>query len=191
MTGFEKFLLIVIFACLVALIFPVTRIIIDIKKQNEEDDDEEEDLEEDTKKRNNRFIVSYRQKYLLTGNELYFYLHLKPIAEKLGLAVLSKIRMADLVEPIATSRKKYLSLFSRIKAKHIDFVLCDPENLHVKLLIELDDASHQRDDRRQRDKFIEAVYKQTGYKLLRLFSNEDIEEKIVEMLFNEKKEQIS
>ena len=40
---------------------------------------------------------------------------------------------------------------NRIHAKHIDFVLCDPGNLQPILCIELDDPSHNRPDRIERD----------------------------------------
>lgn len=175
MSGIEIFLLILIYIFLVAIIVVFKKAVADSKIQNVDGDENEDD----------QFDLSYRRKYLLTGNELYFYLHLKPVADKLGFVVLSKIRMADLLEPVASSRKEYMSLFARIKAKHIDFVLCDPKNLYVKLLIELDDTSHLREDRQERDKFVDMVYEKTGYKLLHLFGTENIETKITEMLVND------
>ena len=128
-------------------------------------------------------IQFYRRKYLLTKNEYNFYLKLKPVADKLGLSIISKVRMADLVEPsYPRSDKKYYRLFARIKSKHVDFALCSPNNLYVKLLIELDDTSHQRQDRIDRDAFVEAVYAHTGYNLLRLYSDDDIEKLVTEAL---------
>lgn len=135
--------------------------------------------------RENDALPDYRRRYLLTGNELYFYLQLKPIVDKLGLVVLAKIRMADLVEPNYSRKDRgYYFFFKKVMAKHVDFALCKPDNLHVELLIELDDPSHEREDRQERDEFVESVYEETGYNLLRLYSDDDIEKLVTEALAN-------
>ena len=123
-------------------------------------------------------IPQYRRKFLLTKNELYFYKELKKIADKLNLSVLAKIRMADLVEAINNDYKG----FAKIKAKHIDFALCNPDNMYVLILIELDDQSHQRQDRSERDEFINEVYKNVGYKLIRVKNTQNLEQIITEAL---------
>lgn len=131
----------------------------------------------------NDALPDYCRRPLLTGNELYFYLQLKPIADKLGLSVIAKVRMADLVQPnYRRNDRAYYYFFNRIKAKHVDFALCKPDNLHVELLIELDDSSHNRADRVARDEFIEEVYEITGYTLLRIYSDDDIESLVFEAL---------
>lgn len=163
----EIFFLILFFLCLIALLLYIIKYYKD-KRENDE-------------------LLDYRPCHLLTGNELYFYLQLKPIADDLGLVVLAKIRMADLVEPnYARNDRGYYYFFNRVKAKHIDFALCKPENLQVELLIELDDPSHQRKDRKKRDRFIEAVYEESGYTLLRLYSDDNIEKLVLDALGYEK-----
>ena len=129
--------------------------------------------------------VNYRKKPLLTDHERKFYYSLAPIAKKYDLCVLSKIRIADLVEPTAheyKERSDYFHHFGKIKAKHIDFALCDPENMEVKLLIELDDRTHETAKGRERDEFVEEVYKDTGYRLLRVYNTWSLETKIREVL---------
>lgn len=123
----------------------------------------------------------YKRKYLLTKNELYFYKELKKVADKLGLTVLAKIRMADLVEP-KSSGKAYYSEFAKIKAKHIDFALCKPDNLYIVLLIELDDSSHDTAKQVTRDSFVENVYNATGYKLYRARGAATLEHDITALL---------
>lgn len=122
----------------------------------------------------------YQPRYLLTKHEWSFYKELKPIADKLGFVVLSKIRMADLVEPVANSNSEYYRAFGKVKAKHIDFVLCRPENLLVELLIELDDSTHAVGN--ERDAFVEKVYAQAGYKLFRTRTTQNLEQRIVQAL---------
>lgn len=122
----------------------------------------------------------YKRKYLLTKHEWSFYKSLKPVADKLGLVVLAKIRMADLVETVADSNSEYYRGFSKVKAKHVDFALCRPENLYVELLIELDDSTHTEGN--ERDAFVESVYDAVGYKLLRIRNEIDLENNVKEAL---------
>lgn len=127
--------------------------------------------------------LPYQKKFLLTKNEWSFYKNLKKITDKHNLHILSKIRLADLVEvKSGLDKKEWATYFSKIKSKHIDFALCNPENLAVLLLIELDDSSHDKENIKERDSFIERVFNDTGYKLLRVRNVIDIETKICEML---------
>ena len=109
-----------------------------------------------------------------------FYKRLKPIADKYHLHVLCKIRMADLVEPLPTADKSlWYSNFGKIKAKHVDFALANPENLHVLLLLELDDSSHTWDKSRQRDAFVDQVYQKVGIPILHVWGAAGLEEAIL------------
>lgn len=58
--------------------------------------------------------------------------------------------------------------FSHINGKSVDFVLCDKAYIAPKLAIELDDRSHERSDRKDRDQEVERVLKNAGVPLLRL-----------------------
>lgn len=123
--------------------------------------------------------IPYRRKYLLTKNELYFYKQLKPIADAYGYTIISKIRLADLIEvnnEINDNEK--LKYFNKIASKHIDFALCNPDNLYIEYLIELDDNSHNSQKRKERDTFIEKVIEKSGYKLIRTLSATQLKDKI-------------
>lgn len=131
------------------------------------------------------YIGKYASKELLTEHELKFYQQLKPISDKLNLSIITKVRMADLVKPTANyykERSEYMSYFGKIKSKHVDFALCDPETLAVKLLIELDDKSHESKHSIKRDDFVGMIYRDTGYKLVRIYNNIDLEKKICKAL---------
>lgn len=111
--------------------------------------------------------LPYRKKYLLTKNEYGFYKNLKEIADKYGYTVLAKIRFADLVEVNGEAGKsEYMKYFGKIKAKHIDFILCKKENLYPELLIELNDNSHKKEDRIKRDEFVKKIADKVGYKMI-------------------------
>ncbi|MDE2040977.1 MAG: DUF2726 domain-containing protein [Patescibacteria group bacterium] len=58
--------------------------------------------------------------------------------------------------------------FRHIDEKSVDFVLCRKEDLYPVLAIELDDRSHERPDRQQRDREVERILDGSGLPLLRL-----------------------
>ena len=109
----------------------------------------------------------YKKCNLLTQNEHQAWMKLRDFADENGLYVCAKVRLLDLVEPKKQSGKNYMTLFHKVQAKHVDFVICD-ENLNVKLIIELDDYTHNRPDRIERDIFVNQVLSSVGYKLIRI-----------------------
>ena len=104
----------------------------------------------------------FTAKTILTDREYEFYKKLKPLADEYGLSIYTKVRLADLIEPKPKEENPYwMECFNKIKAKHIDFALADEETAIVAL-IELDDTSHARPDRVERDDFVNAVLENTG-----------------------------
>jgi hypothetical protein len=51
---------------------------------------------------------------------------------------------------------------NKIDRKHVDFLLCHPATMKLLGGVELDDASHQRKDRRERDEFVDQVFATAG-----------------------------
>ena len=85
-----------------------------------------------------------------------------------------EVRLADLIEPKPKAENPFwMECFNKIKAKHIDFALAD-EDTSIVALIELDDSSHARPDRVERDDFVNAVLANTGYTLLRTYGELDV-----------------
>ncbi len=124
-------------------------------------------------------FLPYKRKNLMTKNEWFFYKQLKPVADKLGYSILCKVRVADLVDiDMGLDKSQWQTAFNKINKKHVDFILCKPENLYPELLIELDDSSHKSESVAKRDEFIEKLYEKIGYKLLRTQGGGNIEEKI-------------
>lgn len=58
--------------------------------------------------------------------------------------------------------------FRHISQKSVDFVLCDKAYISPKLAIELDDKTHERQERQERDREVERILKDAGLPLLRL-----------------------
>lgn len=116
----------------------------------------------------NENAPTYTKKSLLTQHETKLYnilLELINSPDFSNLTIISKIRLADLIE---SNNKFNYSDFNKIRSKHIDFALCDKHTLMPLLLIELDDNSHNQYERRQRDDFVNQSLVQSGYKILRI-----------------------
>jgi len=79
--------------------------------------------------------------------------------------VMCKVRLADIVT--CTDAEWRRGLGRAIAQKHLDFILCDRSTTRFVLAIELDDRSHERRDRRQRDLFVDQVLAQAGIRLIR------------------------
>ncbi len=103
---------------------------------------------------------------IFSPKEGYFYRDVRPIADKLGLLVFTKMRLADLLY-IPKGTADYQKWFNRIKAKHIDFIFVDQE-MHVKLLVEVDDPTHNKPDRQARDEEVDEIFRQQGLEVLHL-----------------------
>lgn len=111
---------------------------------------------------------------ILTDREFEFYERLRPVAEEFGLHIFTKIRLADLIVPKPKAENPFwMECFNKIRSKHIDFALAD-ENAAIVMLIELDDSTHDRPDRVERDDFVNAVLENTGYILIRTYGETDV-----------------
>ena len=135
---------------------------------------------------------AYQKAQVLTEREKNFYETIRLIAEKHNLNVSPKMRLADIVkvnDDVEFQSSEWHSRFNKINKKHVDFALADKTNLEIKLLIEIDDYTHQRADRKERDKFVDSVCEQVNIPILHLYDVVGLEEKIVDILHSEKTEQ--
>ena len=77
--------------------------------------------------------------------------------------------------------------FSHINGKSVDFVICDKAYIKPLLAIELDDKSHDRSDRIERDSEVERMLEEAGMPLARFgnngsFNKEEISRTVLEKL---------
>jgi hypothetical protein len=109
---------------------------------------------------------------LLTPAELAFYKVLVAAVSP-RYVVMAQVSVAGLVEVDrakvkAGSRQGFQAAFNRINRKTVDFVLCEPATMRIVAAVELDDRSHERAERKERDGFVEAVMKAAGLPLMRV-----------------------
>lgn len=70
--------------------------------------------------------------------------------------VFGKVRLGDLVKPAkGLSKSRHTSALNKVNKKHVDFVVCSASDLSVVGVVELDDQSHEREDRAERDVFVD------------------------------------
>ncbi len=79
-------------------------------------------------------------------------------------AVLCKVNLGDLFFSPRRWRERIDR--NRINRKHVDFLLCDTATMKPLCAIELDDSSHDREDRIARDAFVDGVFASAGLALL-------------------------
>ena len=114
--------------------------------------------------------IDYREAYqprqLLTKRELGEYIKLKEYTEARGWLICPKVRLFDLIEPKAKfNRSDKQTLTNKVWAKHVDFVLAD-RNMNVIGVLELDDSTHDRADRKQRDSFVRDALEGAGIPMI-------------------------
>jgi hypothetical protein len=96
-----------------------------------------------------------------------FYLVLKTAISDRAL-ICPKVALGDLFYAKSKDLSRYRTLTNRIDRKHVDFLLCDPKTARPLVGLELDDKSHQRDERRIRDEFVDAVFAAAKLPLVRV-----------------------
>lgn len=103
---------------------------------------------------------------LFSAAELRFLRALEKAVDK-RVRIYAKVRIADVVRVSPNvDRSHFFRAFNAIACKHLDYVLCEAESCAILAAIELDDRSHERPDRRERDAFVDQVMKAAGIPIL-------------------------
>jgi len=108
---------------------------------------------------------------LLTKNERGCYKYLRRFADSHNYDLLCKVRLADIIL-VEKNTPDYMKWFNKIKSKHIDFVLCEKYKTDPILLIELDDPSHERADRIERDRFVDDICGVCGIDIVHIYRDD-------------------
>jgi hypothetical protein len=138
-------------------------------------------IAKEKKKGGARKDYDYEAKKLMSPAEISFFEILKHIVPK-QLAVLPQVNLGTIID------KKGDSKYRNELFRNIDFCIFDAEYNPI-LLIELNDASHERKDRKIRDEKVKAICGKAGLELLEIkakkdFDVKDIEEKIITKINN-------
>jgi very-short-patch-repair endonuclease len=118
----------------------------------------------------NKKSFSYSKKdFLLSRSEHEFY---DALIQAVGheYYIFPQIHLSQLVEH-RIKGQNWTKAFYHVNAKSVDFVLCDKSYISPKLVIELDEKSHNELDRQERDKIVEDILKQINLPFLRIWNH--------------------
>ena len=105
---------------------------------------------------------------LMTPAEQKFYRVLRSSLPPEHYQIYSKVRMADIVDVRkGLDKKAQTSAFNKIKSKHVDFLLCNPNDSTIHAVVELDDSSHNRQSQKRNDAFKNETFGACGIPVVR------------------------
>lgn len=113
--------------------------------------------EEDEKAKDISSLPYALREDFLSAGEMAFYSTLKEAVSH-HATICVKVRLADIFKVKGMDSSPRATYQNRINAKHVDFLLCDSQTMRPLVGIELDDKSHQRPDRVERDEFVDQVF---------------------------------
>lgn len=161
----------------------------DVKKEQEEEqisklkkgmEEKEQTYAESLIKRGGAYIA--KSKMMSASEQGVYKILEKAYGDKYH--IFCQVRVVDIIQPNITKyqtwTKEYKSLFWQVSQWHFDFVMCDKSDFSIFCALELDDASHERADRKRRDRILNAVCKDAGIELKRMKLNH--EKKKVELI---------
>lgn len=105
------------------------------------------------------------RRHFLSPAELSFF-HVLQGAVRDRAFISTKVNLADIFWVNAANRSNFMTFRNKVDRKHVDFLLCDRATMQPILGIELDDKSHEREDRQVRDAFVDYVFKAARLPLL-------------------------
>lgn len=112
--------------------------------------------------------LPYRKKASLFSEAERSFLGVLDQAVEDQYRIFGQVRVADVVEVHgAKDSGARQSALNKINSKHFDFLLCDKASLAVVAAVELDDGSHNRKDRKERDRFLDELCAGIGLPLIR------------------------
>lgn len=101
----------------------------------------------------------------LSAAELNFYGVLRTTLNP-QVTTSAKVCLRDVFYVTKHDASQFRVYTNKIDRKHVDFLICDSATMRPLVGIELDDKSHQRKDRQERDAFVDEVFHAAGLPLV-------------------------
>lgn len=116
----------------------------------------------------------HAKNYILSNAEMLFYDALIEATKNTYLQIWPKMGLKEIVYvKDSQGNKNPYKYFNKIDRKHIDFTLVNPKSGKPLLCIELDDKSHQKQNRIERDEFLNKVMQQADITLMHIAASRD------------------
>lgn len=116
----------------------------------------------------------YKKKdYVMTQSEMKFFTIL---TQAIGntYEIFPQVHLASFLDH-KIKGQNWNGAFRHIDEKSVDYLLCNKTDLLIRCAIELDDKSHERPDRQERDKEVERILRDAHMPLLRIKDHENID----------------
>jgi hypothetical protein len=133
-------------------------------------------------------VYHYSKKtFLMSKSESEFFNLLATLAPDI-YSVFPQIHLSSIVDH-KVKGQNWIAALRTINQKSVDFVLCDKPFNRPVLAIELDDWSHEKQDRIERDSLVESILQEAQLPLIRInnwrdLSPEEIKQKITTALLS-------
>lgn len=116
----------------------------------------------------------------MTQTEAEFFVRLNQVVEE-RYFVFPQVHLSALLDH-RVKGQDWRYAFRHINGKSVDFVLCDKQTLRPTYAIELDDKTHERNDRKKRDNEVERIFEEADLPLVRFASKDVSESEIISAL---------
>lgn len=125
--------------------------------------------------------IPMKAKPLLSNAELSFYHVIRSITPE-NQVITCKCRLEDIVSiENCPERKSYRN---RIKSRHIDFVIFNPNSNHIEYVIELDDRSHKTEKAIETDQLKDQIFERIKIPLIRIPARRTYEPKEIKKIID-------
>ena len=124
--------------------------------------------------------ISYhytRKEYLMTQSEGGF---LRLLFETVGTQyyVVPQVHLSAIFDHKAKGQN-WKAAFKHINGKSVDFVICEKASMKPLIAIEVDESSHDADDRRARDTEVERIFSEANLPLLRFDQRSGLSREVI------------
>ena len=101
--------------------------------------------------------------------------------------VFPQVHLSAILDEKKVKGQNWKAAFRHINGKSVDYVICDKRSIKPLLAVELDDWSHDAQDRRDRDAEVERILQGAGLPIVRFdkrkgLNKEDIKKRIFEAI---------
>lgn len=131
--------------------------------------------------KNNKYSY-YVKGQVMTRAEVEFFRKLNETVEE-RYFVFPQVHLSALLD-YRVKGQDWRIAFRHINGKSVDFVLCDKTSLQPAYAIELDDATHEKPDRMERDAEVERIFKEAQLPLVRFKNINVSNDEIIQALTN-------
>ena len=109
--------------------------------------------------------------------------------------VYPQIRLNSILE-VQASKKDFWTYQNKINRKTVDFVIFDKANLQAVLVLEYDGKTHQKEERQDRDNFVDSILQSADLKILHVKHQKNLDldalkSSVLQALLGDTEEEIS